>query len=237
LNEVFGRIKKGSRLIDPLFHDQFITFDDRGNALELIEYRADGTILTSFTAISCNESNNYESVYIRYGHEPVIDKKQFMIESVNYNSGSGEFCFITYVKDQHGQPIEEIISNLMGRVLYTIKINRDEKGNPTKYRFSDGSVHLNKFDSKGNKIESILNTYGGNTIQTYYKYDFMGNVIIEEVDNFYISTYKYHIEYNTFKYQYDSIGNWTERIDYEHGIPQRMVVRTIEYSALLSIIQ
>jgi len=58
-----------------------------------------------------------------------------------------------------------------------------------------------------------------------------GNVVEENIDNYFKSSYKYMIEHNTYEYQYDKQGNWTERIDYEHDIPVRMVVRTIDYSS------
>ena len=230
LNETYGVIKRGSKIIDSSFPDQFVTFDNEGNVAQLTEYLPDGTILASFDAISCDEGNHYESLYIRYGRELIIDKKDFMIESVKYPSG--EFCFINYIKDLHGRPTEETMFNHAGRVLCSVKISRDEKGNPTEYRFSDSTVYQYRYDSKGNKIEWILITSAGNKILTYYKYDQMGNVTEEEIDNFYKSSYKFHVEHNTFKYQYDRSGNWIERIDYEHDIPQRMVVRIIEYPAL-----
>lgn len=228
IHEVYGKIKKGPALNDTLFHDKAVTFDYNGNVSQSIEYNADGTVNSKYLANPDRADNHIESVFVRFDPEMIIEKKPFIIESVKYPSG--EICAVNYKDDIHGRPMEETLLDLMGQVILTVKIYRDEPGNPTQYTFSNGAADRYKYDQNGNRIEWISVTSTGNTTKTTFRYDAHGNITEEEIDNFFKSSYNFHIEHNTFSYKYDKFDNWTERIDYEHDIPQRIVVRTIEYS-------
>ncbi len=228
LHEVYGKLKKGPKLNDTIFHDQLVIFDPNGNVSQSVEYNADGTVNSKYQAQRDLQDNNMESVYVRFDPELIIEKKPFIIESVKYPSG--EICAMGYKTDNLGNPMEETLYDLMGQLILSVKIYRNADGKPTEYKYSNGNTDSYKYDNLGNKTQWVSVTSTGNTTKTNYSYDAHGNIEVEEIDNFFKSSYNFHIEHNTFSYKYDKFGNWTERIDYEHDIPQRIIVRTIEYS-------
>jgi len=228
VHDKFGKIQKGPKLNDSLFHDQCAFFDQNGNIIELVEYNADGTIYCKFKARYNYDDNNIESIYVRFDPDITIDRKPFIIESVRYSWG--ERYEMTYKNDSKGRPTEETIYDLFDRVLYKITIKRDEEGNSLEENFSDGTVSQYKYDDKGNRIECVFHSSNSNIIVTSYKYDIYGNIIEMNINNFFKSIFKFHYDNYTYKYLYDSHGNWIERTDYDNDKPQRIVVRTIDYS-------
>ena len=228
MHEIFGRIKKGAKLNDSLYHDQVVYFDQHGNVSQAIDFNADGTVYCNYKGMKGPADNNFESIFVRFDKEIRVDRKPFVIDLVHYPSG--EICGMTYKNDEQGRPMDETIVDLMGRTLYVIEFKRDEYGNPTEEKFSDGTTNQFTYDDEGHRLDWISHTSRGNTIMTSFKHDSFGNPIEENINDFFKSSYKYHYEHNTYKYKYDKQDNWIERTDYEHDIPQRIVVRTIEYA-------
>jgi len=224
----FGKMQKGPKLNDSGFLEQYVSLDPKGNISEWVEYNFDGTIYCKYNGNKDYEDNNIESVSARFDPDIIFDRKPFIIESVKY--GWGESFKMTYRNDSKGLPVEETISDFRGRVLYTIKITRDEKGNPLEANYSDGAVDQFKYDDKGNRTEWVYRASDSNIILTDYKYDEYGNITETKINNYFKSTYTFHYDYFTFKYHFDSHGNWTERIDYDNDKPQRIVMRTFEYA-------
>lgn len=227
VHEAFGKIKKGAKINDSIFNDQEVVFDQKGNITQVTEYNSDGSVYCKFTGSNDYVNNMTESVYVRFDPETTIDRKPFIIESVKYSWG--EMCAITYKNNPEGLPIEETIYDLMGRELYQISIKRDEKGNPVEYDYSDGTIDMFKYDDNCNRIEWFFRSSSGKTILTVYKNDSSGNLIEENINDSFKSYYHFHYEHNDFIYKYDKHGNWAQRIDYEHDICMRMVIRAIEY--------
>jgi len=209
--EKFGKIKKGPRLENSIFHDQYVSFDQNGNVIEAIEYNSDGTIYCKYKGRNDYKDNNIESIYVRFYPEKSIDKKPFILESASYSLG--KICEMSCENDAEGLPIEETISDNMGRVLYKISIKRDEKGNSLEDIISDGVINQYKYDNKENRIEWISRSSSGSTTVTSFKYDDFGNIIEMNSDNFFKSTYKFHYDKYTYEYRFDKEGNWIERID------------------------
>ena len=228
IHEVFGKIKRGPRLNDTLFHDQRVMFDQKGNTVMLIEYSSDSMVNTKFYGDTSGDDNFMESVFIRFDREIKTDKKPFILNKVRY--ASGEMCSMTYKKDTNGRYTEESIYDLMGQNILTIVVKRDEHGKPVSCHNSDGSSDQFKYDHKGNRNEWISRSPKGQVVTTTYQYDDHGNIVEENINDLFKASYKYHLEHNTFKYRFDEKGNWIERTDYEHDIPERMVIRTIEYA-------
>jgi YD repeat-containing protein len=227
VHEIYGKVKKDKKIHDSVFRSQVVLLDENGNILQVTESNSDGTEYCRYYGKKGYRDNNVESVFVRFEPRISIDRKPFLIGSVRYFSG--EMCEIDYKNDEHGRPVEETLYDLMGAVSFTVSIKRDGKGNPLEYKFSDGAIDKYKYDSNGNRIEWFSKSATGKTTITSYKHDERGNVVEEIVKDFFKSSYKFHDEFNTYVYRYDKQGNWIERIDYEHDIPQRMVVRTIEY--------
>jgi YD repeat-containing protein len=226
-HESYGRIKKAGKLNDSTFFDQLAMFDEAGRMANMIEYNADGTVHCRYNIRTDYNDNMMESMYLRFVPKTVIDRKPFLIESVKYSWG--EMCEMVYKNDSTGLPAEETVYDLMGHEIFKSTIKRDQKGNALEYRFSDGTVEKYKYDAAGNRTEKVSVGPNG-TITTISRYDAMGNVIEEDIRDSFASYYKFHDDHNLYTYKYDKQGNWTERVEYEHDIPLRIAVRTIEYA-------
>jgi len=229
IREIYGKIKKGPKLSDTAFRDQEVSFDQKGNITESVEYNLDGTESCKFKGSTDYEDNNIESIYVRFDPEVKVDKKPFLISSVRYSSG--EMCEMSYKNDTMGRPVEETIFDLMGRVIYTITFKRDEKGKLLEYDYSDGTKDRYKYDNKGNKIEWTFLSASGKPSITSYDFDESGNITEINVNNYFKSTFNFQYDTYKFKYLYDSHGNWVERIEYSGEQPKRMKLRTIEYGS------
>ena len=227
VHEIYGKVKKDRKLNDSVYRSQVVSLDKNGNVVQVTEINSDGKTYCSYYAENGYHDNNVESLFVKYEPKITIERKPFIIGSVRYMSG--EMCEIEYKNSEDGRPVEETVYDLMGTVIFTVVIKRDNMGKPLEYKFSDGAIDKYKYDDDGNRIEWFSKSATGKTSITNYKYDEHGNVVEEIIKDFFKSSYKFHDEYNTFSYRYDKHGNWIERVDYEHDIPQRMVVRTIEY--------
>ena len=228
VNIVFGNPRPKDQLHDSLYHDKQVFFDRNGNITEVFEYDSIERVYCKFKANNDYKNNLIETIYARFEPEEILDKKPFIVESVKYFWG--EMCQMTYKNDSRGLPEAEIIYDLMGQELSKVAIKRDETGNPLEYKFSDGSMEKFKYDNHGNRVESFYSSAKGLTILTTCLYDVYGNLIEENISDSHKVYYHFHYEHNTFAYKYDKHGNWTEKIDYEHDIPMRIVIRKIEYS-------
>jgi YD repeat-containing protein len=228
VQEQYGKIKPGARLNDPDFHDEELFFDNNGNVTQSVEYNSDGTIYCKYKGRYDYVDNHIESIYVSFDPDIKVQRKPFILESLRYSWG--EICKMTYKIDFKVRPVEETIYDLMGRVIFTIRIKRDENGNPLVDSFSDGTVDRYKYDNKGNRIEWVSVSPGGNTTIVTNKFDEFGNIIEKNINNFFKSTYKFHYDCFTYKYQYDNQGNWVERTEYDNDKPQKIIVRKIEYA-------
>lgn len=228
VHEQYGKVHKETRLQDSTFHDQYVTFDAKGNVVQSTHYNPDGSVYCTFHSSIDYEDNNFETTIVRIDPGVVFEREPFCVESVHYSWG--EMYSMTYKNDDAGRPVEESILDLWGRKLYEIKMKRDEKGNITEEKFSDGTLNQYKYDDQGNRIEYINHLPNSNVIITTCKYDSRGNVTDMEVNNYFKSTYQFHYDEYHFKYLFDRNGNWKERMEYENGQPVRIIARTIEYS-------
>lgn len=227
-SEKFGKVRRGAKLNDSIYRDKYVSLDQYGNVFEVIEYNYDGTIFCEYRGKCDYADNNFESMSVQFDPVKLIETKPFIIEYLKYPSG--EMCEMAYINDATGMPVEETIFDLMGIELYKITTKRDELGRSLENKYSDGSVDKFKYDHDGNRIEWFCHLPSGNTIVTTYKHDNFGNMIEENINDSFKSAYKYHYEHNTCKYIFDKQDNWIERIEYEHDIPERILVRIIEYA-------
>ena len=225
----FGKLKPGTKINDSVYHDRFVAFDPRGNISEMVEFNADGSTACKFKGSNDYPDNHFETLFAKFDPEVTIDRKAFIVESVKYSSG--EFCEMSYKNDSLGRPFEEIIYDLMGREIYKITFIRDHTGRLIENDFSNGTVERYKYDSQGNIKELNSRHLNSKPTMTSYEYDESGNIIEMSINNYFKTTFKFQYENYTYKYQFDKNGNWTERIVFEGGKPQRMIVRTIEYSS------
>lgn len=229
VKDSYGKLKPDTKINDSVFHDRFVAFDQKGNISEMAEFNPDGSIASKFKGSNDYPDNHFETLYAKFDPEVSIDRKPFIVESVKYTSG--EFCEMSYKNDSLGRPFEEIIYDLMGREIYKITFLRDQNGRLRENDYSDGTVERYKYDEKGNVKEIVSRHLNSKPTVTTYAYDESGNIIEMNINNYFKTTFKFQYENYSYKYLFDKNGNWTQRIIFEGGRPQRIVVRTIEYSS------
>jgi hypothetical protein len=165
-------------------------FNEKGNEIEENEYKLDGSL--------------YNRAICKY------DVKDNRIEMDFYNS---ENCFLekfTYNYDDKGNMIEKngysFDDSLWSKIIYKYDLNGNniEESN-SKYKY------IYKYDDKGNKTEYYNCLDSSFFTKTIYKYDEKGNYIEEIIYNLDGSIYSKY----TFKYEYDSYGNWLKKIRYK----------------------
>jgi hypothetical protein len=226
VHDDFGLIHKSKKLEDPLYHDRLVSFDPNGNVTQEIEYNPDGTIQCTFAARSDYEDNNVETFFPHFYPEPYWESKPYIIEQVRYSLG--KVFDLAYTNDSIGRPAEEIMTDLMGNVVYRVTMIRNSSGSPVEERFSDGTTYFFIYSEDGRRKAWVIGCKGDTTKFTY-TYDNHGNISSSTVDNFYQSRYKYHYDTYFYQYKYDKHWNWIERIEYFNGTPERIAVRKIEY--------
>jgi len=229
VRDKFGKVKKGEKLNDSTFRDEYVSFEQDGKIIHLTEYNPDGSIYRKFKGRYGFGYNNIESLNVLLDLGTKIEQRPFLIESVKYSWG--EKYEMTYKNDINGHPIEETIYDLFGRVLFKIILKRDEYGHLVEDNCSDGTVNRYTYDARGNRIEWIYRSSNKHFIITTYKYDVYGNIIEMNVTNSFKSVFKYYYDNFNYTYRYDERGNWVERTDFEFDKPCRIVERRIEYSS------
>ncbi|MFJ1427832.1 hypothetical protein ACILD6_04405 [Capnocytophaga canimorsus] len=246
--EKFGEIRKGkiTDLDDFInfgsFFDSFnlidglCVYNEKGDIIEINRYNSDGSL-------------NWKGVY-KY------DNKGNKIEENGYNSDGSFVSKMIYKYDDKDNLIEENWSDSSGNIYDGPTYKYDDKGNQIEknHYHSDGSFEgkqIYKYDDKGNQIELNNYNYDGDFVgKITCKYDDKGNKVEAEMHNdwngFIRLIFKYDdknnvVEMNmydskegsedkiTFKYEFDTKGNWVKLINYENDKPELIIEREIEY--------
>lgn len=178
--------------------------------------------ITKGINIGWSEDDNSLSLY---------DDKGNLIEENLYNYDRILLLKYKNQYDDKGNLIEGNWYNPDGTLGFKSKYQYNDKGNKIEENWYDsdgkliGKVKV-QYDEKGNVIEETrYNSNGKLSSKSKYLYDDEGNKIEENwynADGILGSKYKY-------QYKYDQQGNWTEQIEYENDIPQKIKERTIEY--------
>jgi len=196
-----------------------ITFNKKGNIIEINRYGSDGSLASKSTYKYDDEGNRIE--LNRYDSDGNLSWKE------------------TYKNDNEGNRIEMNTYGSDGSLSWKRTYKYDDEGNKIEisiyeHRFGrDGNFFgksTYKYDDEGNRIE--INRYGSDgslASKITYKYDDEGNRIEE---NKYIQFYDPDgslTSKHTYKYEYDKKGNWISRIEFEDDVPEYITEREIEY--------
>lgn len=194
---------------------EFYKYNDKGDCIEISD-----TIYENVNKYSY--LNRYEYIYDKKGN--ISEKKRY------FNNKSSNDYFYKY--DDKGNCIE-MLSKVITDSSFSKHIYlRDTNGQMIvcqSYNMPDGINYKLVFalDNKGNiiKIESFFGDINkGN--ETLYIYNSERDVIVEvnynNLDNYYYAS--------TFKYKYDTKGNWIKKIEYnEKGKIIKISKRKIKY--------
>jgi hypothetical protein len=188
----------------------FYTFSEKGNKQEESLANPDGSQASKAVYTYDKKGNKTEVNAFQPDGNPNLkitskyDSKGFETErTVSDVSGGGDNWYTTYKYDNGGNKTEEMILHLDGdpsKILYKY----DEKGNMTESNQvkPDGSsavMHTYKYDDNRNKTEMTTTEQGILKI-----------------------TYSY-------RYEFDSKGNWVKEFDYDSGKLVWLIEREIAY--------
>ena len=244
--ERFGIIEKGkiSRNSSRFEHYK-ILFNNIGNEETRYKYDSYGNVIEKFTSIYNEnnwliESRKYTSRYNTLGNLDYkwiykYDEKGNQIESSKFNYDGQLDMMEKYKNDSKGKPIETMSYNSDGKLVIKWQAEYDEKGNLVLRNGYDSEGRLFlifkcKYDRRGNLVEmtSVLldaNIDGRLDRKETFKYDEFGNTIEHNtysIDGWLISK-------ESYKYDFDKIGNWIRQIIYKDNKPICVVERTIKY--------
>jgi len=189
-------------------------YDEKGNRIELSNYRGDGILNSTIKSIyDVNGNITVEQTLLANGNVDITstiktDAKGNRVEQDDKKTGNSNplFNYKHYYKyDEKGQLIERIANRANGAFAY-------------KYAF--------KYDDKGNKTEWIR--YGpDNSIlgKVVYKFDERNNLIAEtqyNPDGTVKATYAY-------SYELDKKNNWTRQVKMQENKVIEIKEREIKY--------
>jgi hypothetical protein len=162
----------------------------------------------------------------------------------------------TYKYNEIGKLIEIDVITGVDSILTKETYKYDIKGNLIERDgITDNNLHhtkeINKYDNKGNLVENDwISSDGSLVFKWIFKYDNKKKLIerknIYDKEILLRQTYKYdnngnEIEKNlydprnnrhtmeTFKYEFDKMGNWIKRIDFKNDTPKFLIEREIKY--------
>ncbi|MBI4945653.1 MAG: hypothetical protein HY840_04545 [Bacteroidetes bacterium] len=239
-----GNIIKSNSNDDTAQSKTTYEYDDKGNVLEVKNFGSNGSVGSSYTHQYNDQGMLTKTIAYNQGYLWITETLQYdskgnITEDIsNYADGSLKSKQL-YKYDAKGNLIEEneyspSDSNLFPKGTSCCNVHRyayDDKGHKTEETDYDSNGDLagvNKFDSKGNRIE--LHIYmkfdnknsGSNSV---YKYDDMGSIIEEQTD---WTDGTFHSR-NKYTYDYDKQGNWVKKIEFENDVPKYITVRDITY--------
>ncbi len=184
-------------------------YDDKGNKIEVINYKDDGTLFTKT--------------------EYKYDAENHLIEELLYEDRASNLSTKKiYEYDDKGNKVssKDFDYGELASVL-------DEYGNDTivmQYRpySKKGNYDTFKYDEKGNEIEVISYQPDGALLQVLkYKFDNWSNVIEESCNSFLQKINRLYIA--KYSLEYDSHHNWIKKTEIVDEKPVKVSNRKIEY--------
>jgi YD repeat-containing protein len=238
--EKFGVIEKGNPQSD-WGSDVYAEYNKAGNIIQDISYDPDGSLKSKHSYVYDEQGNRIEQINFRPNGTKVqkiihrYDEQGNEFEINYYDSTGSRFSTITKGYDGKGNQTEErsyFISNSHKSINYHYGYKFDERGN-RKERITykgDGSVSYKcslEYDEQGNEIDEIC--YKPDEIFHFRqsrKYGEQGNEIEEIL---------YEIEETlvhrtwTYRYDYNSDGDWVRKIRFLNDFAKDIEERKIEY--------
>lgn len=236
-------------------------FDKRGNILFREKYNSKGALLAKETNRYEQNGSLLEQVVYHYKSIAsrkvyVYDAAQRLIESQEFN-GDGKYIGRELVKyDVQGNWTIARYRSSNGVFVKVAESYFTESGtNPENIQYTNNRIssrELNRFDSIGQRIESIVTSpLKENDQIIYYQYDSLGNNTERvELNSSAIVEAKIRTTYDQQRnirdvftygikgslkerikhvYEYDEFGNWTKDVVFLNRKPTTVHIRKIEY--------
>jgi len=197
------------------YHSEIFKYDRHKNLISNIRIRGNGTKEDSLiTKYEDNHSTRYD----------------YLIDSVgNYNLIT--ITKIDYEKDKIKGAGYDGKGNLRGESLFSQKGKTHSyigksylNGQIREYYYTTGRIGANK------KAKYITTTYLDSSMRKYtFKYDHKGNKTIENLERYDKNKTLLWTISKSYKYTYDSKGNYISKTIYREGVPIIEVDRVIGY--------
>ena len=212
-----GRAEKESE------RDRFdLEFDQRGNRLQLIEYKSDGGVHSKTTwaynkvGTLSEEARHVDGRVFKTTYTYTANGN--LAEETYSKSDGSKGSRTTHEYDKSGNEVKEIYYKSVDD-HNTYMYNHDTEGNKMEeFVFDKSGVSLGRYthrwDASGRCIEVTRYTPEGDMqYQISYSYDEYGNMVKEieereEEDEGWIQ------DTVTYKFEYDDIGNWITRVKF-----------------------
>lgn len=195
-----------------------LEWDEKERVIEESVLDTDGNLKLKRTFKYDNNGNKIEQeTQTPYSHDP----KRFMHTKYVYKYDNNNNKIGWYEEDN-------IVSSLSPVEMYKY----DNNGNILEEKsFSDGVLSViikYEYDNNENLIEVKTNSLDRDySTKATIRYDEKGNEI-EQVQTGIIDKEPIKRE-NTYEYEFDKIGNWIKKIEYNDGVAEMIVKREIEY--------
>ena len=203
--------------------DRFdLEFDQRGNRLQLIEYKSDGGVHSKTTwaynkvGTLSEEARHVDGRVFKTTYTYTANGN--LAEETYSKSDGSKGSRTTHEYDKSGNEVKEIYYKSVDD-HNTYMYNHDTEGNKMEeFVFDKSGVSLGRYthrwDASGRCIEVTRYTPEGDMqYQISYSYDEYGNMVKEieereEEDEGWIQ------DTVTYKFEYDDIGNWITRVKF-----------------------
>lgn len=228
------KIQKGKQAIceDFIVSQPYFAFDEQGYITHHTEYGPKNEVVSKETYTVVNPGKTRKA----YKYNPkgeLISTTEYeyndlnqLVTNTEFDASGSKVSELAYTYNDEKQMIKQVSIHFPTdhHSLYTA---RYENGLLTEETM-EGSVYMhikNKFDAKGNVIESLYYSASDSLEYTIYKkYDDKANMTEYRFDNGDDVPLT-----ESYQYEYDKQGNWTKRIIFEEQKPQCIIERKITY--------
>jgi hypothetical protein len=230
---------KGTIKGDSLVFDTKTMFNEKGYIIETYDYPKSGLKPDKHTWSyddSDHKLSGYDVLFYSTGDSLYTNIKykyegNNVMEENQYNSDGSVLLMYIYKYDNNGNELEWNTKDTDGTVKHFQTYTYDDNGNCTENSEYDDNGNakgkeISKFDAKGNAIEFIkYNADGSLDSRTTEVYDDAGNAT---------ESYRYDatgklVMKNTYKYEFDKIGNIIKEIVYTNGKAANVTEYQITY--------
>lgn len=203
-----------------LLQEEKYKADSTLESKEIREYHRKGYITASFRYKS-NEILESKSTY-------KCDIKGNPVEENSYSDKDILLEKTIYKYDLKGNEIEITRYNSVGILQGKIKYEYDVYGNISKNAIYNSKTEVSNefFHKDGNTLTSHYISMALEE-QSENKYDIKGNIIESTITT--IRPSDWPTFSSTYKYEYDKKGNWLRNVYSNFGIPKEVTERVIEY--------
>jgi len=231
-------------------------YDVKGNKIQLSIYDFEGTVIFNYKYDSkgnlTEESQpNFSKIVYKYNEQnKLIDKseykkyiKGFQLESKDifkYDERGNQIEWASYKGDgslySKTQYKFDSNNNLI-ELLYKSPDGKSDSRVTKKYDVSGNEIEYSSYDSKGRLSDHSSKKYNdnGTVSESYRSYSYESDPNTKYTEIYRSDNNGNQIEYSfgtsrtTYKYEFDKLGNWLKKTEFQNDKATSVTERTIQY--------